>query len=279
MIPVNDSKLAFSLIASCLIHAIVMILAPTAFKNDSTRRHRDMIPVGLLELSPAKQETASRQEEKPNPVKKPALAAPKPKLPKPERAEPVAKKPPAEQAPPLGVKSPPTEQTVKSPESHPALPVDPVPHYSTAPSPGGGSEAGAGNLLGQGEESGVIPGSGMGGGGGTASLGLGRGSGTPGAAAPTTPVHINREAKPMQTVRATYPPMALRMGLEGDVTLRISIDSEGNVTDAEIIKSGGAGFDDEALKAVRQARFEPAQNEGRNVPAVFTYVYHFRLRK
>jgi periplasmic protein TonB len=278
MIPVNDSKLAFPLIASCLIHAIVAVLAPTAFKNDSTRRHRDLIPVGLLELSPAKQETASRQEEKPNPVKKPALAAPKPKLPKPERAEPVAKKPPAEQAPPLGVKSPPTEQTVKSPESHPALPVDPVPHYSTAPSPGGGSEAGAGNLFGQGE-SGVIPGSGMRGGGGTASLGLGRGSGTPGPAAPTTPVRINREAKPMQTVRATYPPMALRMGLEGDVTLRISIDSEGNVTDAEIIKSGGAGFDDEALKAVRQARFEPAQNEGRNVPAVFTYVYHFRLRK
>jgi periplasmic protein TonB len=272
MIPVNDSKLAFSLIASCLIHAIVMIMAPTAFKNDSNRRHRDLISVGLLELQPPKQETASGQEEKPDPVTKPALAAPKPKLPKPERAESVAKKPPA------GVKSPPIEVAVKSPESHPDFPVDPVPHYWTAPSPGGGSEAGAGNLFGQGE-SGVFPGSGMGGGGGTASLGLGRGSGTPGAAAPTTPVHINREAKPMQTVRATYPPMALRMGLEGDVTLRISIDSEGNVTDAEIIKSGGAGFDDEALKAVRQARFEPAQNEGRNVPAVFTYVYRFRLRK
>jgi TonB family protein len=278
MIPVNDSKLAFPLIASCLIHAIVMILAPTAFKDDSTRRHRDLISVGLLELHPAKQETAPRQEEKPDPVKKPALTAPKPKLPKPERAETVAKKPPAKQAPPLEVTSPPTEGAVKSPESHPALPVDPVPHYSTAPSPGDGSEAGAGNLFGQGE-SGVIPGSGMGGGGGTASLGLGRGSGTPGPAAPTTPVRINREAKPMQTVRATYPPMALRMGLEGDVTLRISVDSEGNVTDAEIIKSGGASFDDEAVKAVRHARFEPAQNEGRNVPAVFTYVYRFRVRK
>ncbi len=278
MIAVNDSKLAFSLIASCLIHAIVMIEAPTAFKNDSDRRDRDLISVGLLELHLAKQETASRQEEKPDPVTKPALAAPKPKLPKPKRAELVAKKPPAEQAPPLGVESPPIEEAVKSPESHPDFPVDPVPHYWTAPSPGGGSEAGAGNLFGEGE-SGVIPGLGMGGGGGTASLGLGRGSGTPGAAAPTTPVHINREAKPMQTVRATYPPMALRMGLEGDVTLRISIDSEGNVTDAEITKSGGPGFDDEAVKAVRQARFEPAQNEGRNVPAVFTYVYRFRLRK
>ena len=90
---------------------------------------------------------------------------------------------------------------------------------------------------------------------------------------------MTREAKPVQTVRATYPPMALRMGLESDVTLSISIDSEGNITNAAIVKSGGAGFDDEALKAVKQARFEPAQNEGRNVPAVFTYVYRFRLRK
>ena len=34
----------------------------------------------------------------------------------------------------------------------------------------------------------------------------------------------------------------------------------------------------EALRAVKQARFEPAQNDGKNVPAEFTYVYRFRLR-
>jgi protein TonB len=73
--------------------------------------------------------------------------------------------------------------------------------------------------------------------------------------------------------------MALRMGLEGDVTLRIEVDPEGQVTKAEIIKSGGASFDEEALKAVKQARFAAAQNDGQNVPAEFTYVYRFRLRK
>ena len=36
--------------------------------------------------------------------------------------------------------------------------------------------------------------------------------------------------------------MALRMGLEGDVTLRIEVDPEGKVTRAEIIKSGGFGL-------------------------------------
>lgn len=73
--------------------------------------------------------------------------------------------------------------------------------------------------------------------------------------------------------------MALRMGVEGDVTLRIQIDSEGKVTKADIVKSGGAAFDEEAVKALKQARFEPANKDGRNVPAEFTYVYRFRLRK
>jgi TonB family protein len=73
--------------------------------------------------------------------------------------------------------------------------------------------------------------------------------------------------------------MALRMGLEGDVTLRIEVDPEGKVTRAEIIKSGGAGFDEEALKAVKQSPFEPAQRDGQNVAAEFSYIYRFRLQR
>jgi protein TonB len=67
--------------------------------------------------------------------------------------------------------------------------------------------------------------------------------------------------------------------MESDVTLRIEVDPTGSVTKAEITKSGGAGFDEEALKAVKQSRFEPAQREGRNVPAEFTYLYRFRLHR
>jgi protein TonB len=125
-----------------------------------------------------------------------------------------------------------------------------------------------------------VPGSGTaGGGGGTAASGLGRGSGAPGLPAQAAPLRTNREAKPIQTARASYPPMALRMGMEADVTLRIIVDPEGNVTKAEIIKNGGAGFDEEALKAVKQSRFEPAQKDGQNVPAEFTFIYKFRLQR
>ena len=108
--------------------------------------------------------------------------------------------------------------------------------------------------------------------------GLGRGSGAPGLPA-QTPVRTNREAKPIQTVRAIYPAMALRAGLESDVTLKIEVDPDGKVTKAEIIKSGGGSFDEEALKAVRQSRFEPAQRDSQNVPAEFTFVYRFRLQR
>ena len=115
--------------------------------------------------------------------------------------------------------------------------------------------------------------------GGTGNAGLGRGSGALGLPAETTTLRVEREAKPMQIARASYPPMALRMGWEGDVTLKIEVDPEGKVTKAEIIKSGGPGFDEEAVKAATQSRFEPAQRDGQNIAAEFSYIYRFRLRR
>jgi len=61
--------------------------------------------------------------------------------------------------------------------------------------------------------------------------------------------------------------------------LKIEVDPEGKVTKAKIIKNVGAGFDEEALKAVRQSRFEPAQRDGQNVPGEFTFIYRFRLQR
>jgi protein TonB len=69
------------------------------------------------------------------------------------------------------------------------------------------------------------------------------------------------------------------MGMESDVVLKIEVDTAGRVTSAEITKSGGAGFDEEALRAVKRARFEPAQKDGQTVPAEFTYIYRFRLQR
>ena len=273
----NNSPLASSLIASCLIHAIVVVLSSTWFLHDN-HIQQTLIDVRLVELPSVKQETRSPEEEKINSVQKMPAPPPEPRVKTIKSAEPMATKAPPNQPPPP-LTSPLKEEAVKSPELQSTLSADHMSPNSTAPVQGGGSEVETGNLFGQGDV-GVVAGTGTGGGGsGTAAFGLDRGHGAPGSSTPTIPLRTNRQATPLQTVRASYPPMALRMGVEGDVTLRIEIDSDGKVTKADIVKSGGAAFDEEAVKAVKQARFEPANKDGRNVPAEFTYVYRFRLRK
>jgi periplasmic protein TonB len=274
---VRDDSLSLSLLASCFIHGVVIILTSMILKYTVSLRREDFLPVGLIDVPRQEQARPIQKIETPPKIKKPPL--PLPKVEKTKEPKPLAK---SEIVQPKSAPLPtvPKEEPVKPIEAKPPpAKSDGPPAFPSVKVEGGGSEAGAGNLFGKGDVA-VVPGSGTaGGGGGTATSGLGRGSGDPGLSVPTTPLRTNREAKPIQTVRAVYPPLALRMGMESDVTLRIEIDTEGKVMRAEITKSGGAGFDEEALKAVKQSRFEPAQKDGKNVPAEFTYIYRFRLQK
>jgi periplasmic protein TonB len=266
-------------ISSLMIHGLVIMLGSFLVHHGSLHR-QEFLPIRLIELPRPEIPAPQKKIAAPTEVKKPAPPPP-PKVEKPKPPPAIAKAPivkPEPPAPPLA--APKKEEPPKAVEAKPVEPERPLsaPTFpSEARIEGGGSEAGAGRLFENGDI-GVVPGSGTaGGGGGTAASGLGRGSGAPGL--PAMPLRTNREAKPIRNVRAAYPPMALRAGLESDVSLRIEVDVQGQVTKAEIIKSGGAGFDQEALKAVKQARFEPAQRDGQNVPAEFTYVYRFRLQK
>jgi periplasmic protein TonB len=272
---VKNDSISIPLISSLLIH-LAMFLLGSMMIHDSNLPRQDFLPISLVDL-PRAEPTPIRKLEMPREEIKP-----QPKPEKRKEATKVIKKQPAKLEP-LPTPSPALakEEPPKVTETKPNPPekIEPLPSLAPSARPeGGGSEAGAGNLFGKGDV-GVVPGTGTaGGGGGTASAGLGRGSGAPGPPAQTV-LKTNREARPIQTARASYPLMALRRGLEADVTLRIIVGPEGNVTRAEIVKSGGAGFDEEALKAVKQSRFEPAQREGRNVPAEFTYIFRFRLQR
>jgi periplasmic protein TonB len=272
-------SLGIPLMSSCLIHATT-ILFGIALMQKSNMTRPAFIPVSLIDLPAAeKPAPVPDKAEKPSEMKKsPALPPKAANRKEAETTVPRAKIKPEPYPPP----TPARDEPIKTTESNPALPVKieaPSSFLPPALVEGGGSAAGAGNLFDKGDV-GVAPGSGTAGeGGGNAVSGLGRGSGAPGLPALSAPIKTNREAKPIQTARASYPPMALRMGIEGDVTLKIIVDREGKVTTAEIVKSGGAGFDEEALKAVKQSRFEPAQKDGQNVPAEFTYIYRFRLHR
>ncbi len=76
--------------------------------------------------------------------------------------------------------------------------------------------------------------------------------------------------------RITYPRAARRAGVEGRVIVQFVVNEKGDVTDPLVVHGIGAGCDEEAVRAVSQAKFTPGMQRGRPVkvrlslPVVFT---------
>jgi protein TonB len=135
---------------------------------------------------------------------------------------------------------------------------------------GVGSGAGVGALDGPGQGKGPGQGAGPGGfgelgpggGGGGEYVGqFGRGDG---------PVFRHR-ALPQ------YPSEAKREDREGKVVLRLSIDAEGLLHDAEVVSHTGLEFAEEALRAIRKSSFLPAKRNGHPVPSKALLAVRFKL--
>jgi protein TonB len=75
-----------------------------------------------------------------------------------------------------------------------------------------------------------------------------------------------------------YPRLARELGKEGTVLLRLTIDEGGSLTHVEVLKGAGSGFDEEALRAVRESRFSPARMNGRTVASRARLPIRFVLR-
>jgi len=92
--------------------------------------------------------------------------------------------------------------------------------------------------------------------------GDGRGAGTGPVAAyfgsPDGPRFLKRSLP-------NYPETARRLDKEGQVVLQLTIDERGALIDIQLIKRAGFGFDEEAVKALRQSSFCPAKRDGRPV--------------
>lgn len=75
-----------------------------------------------------------------------------------------------------------------------------------------------------------------------------------------------------------YPYGARRRGVQGEVKLRIILGSDGRVRDEmEVLEGLPYGVTDEAIKAARQIKFEPARKDGRPVSQYVTVIYHFNI--
>jgi len=77
--------------------------------------------------------------------------------------------------------------------------------------------------------------------------------------------------------RISYPPRALRQGIEGVVILELFIDKSGAIRKVGVIKDPGYGFADAAVAAIRGLSCEPARANGLPVAVRFRYPVRFTV--
>lgn len=96
----------------------------------------------------------------------------------------------------------------------------------------------------------------------------------PAAAAPEVSA---ADFKRTRFVAPVYPPQALSRGQEGEVRVRITVDTAGRVTAAQVLSATPPDvFDQAAVNAVRKWRFEPVIRDGRPIEASIATTIRFR---
>ena len=97
---------------------------------------------------------------------------------------------------------------------------------------------------------------------------------------PARPVRLSAGITPppkVHDVRPVYPPIALSARVEGTVILEATVDVDGRVSEARILRSLPL-LDQPAVDAVRQWVYTPARLDGVPVPVIITVTVSFTLR-
>jgi len=92
-----------------------------------------------------------------------------------------------------------------------------------------------------------------------------------------TPIYQVDSAPVLVSDFREYPKEAQQAGIEGTVTLSITIDTEGSVVNARVLKGPGNGLNEAALEAIRKCKFKPAMKAGQPVSTEIEYRYTFQL--
>lgn len=82
-----------------------------------------------------------------------------------------------------------------------------------------------------------------------------------------------RRAEPL------YPPVARRLGREGEVVLRLFLDERGVLDTVEVVRGSGFGFTEAAIDAMRRSVFAPARRNGNPVASRVVVPVRFLLRE
>lgn len=85
--------------------------------------------------------------------------------------------------------------------------------------------------------------------------------------------------KAIGRIEPVYPRSARRRGREGIVTIEAAVEETGQVGDVAVVAtSGHDDLDSAAIKAVRKAKFVPANDNGQSVAAKLRLTFNFRLK-
>ncbi len=98
---------------------------------------------------------------------------------------------------------------------------------------------------------------------------------TPGA----DQARVDAPASPLRSITPKYPRSSRLRGEEGPVRLELTVDAFGAVTKVSVaVSSGFEALDAAAVKAVREALFNPASRAGRNVESTIGLTFVFKLK-
>jgi periplasmic protein TonB len=97
---------------------------------------------------------------------------------------------------------------------------------------------------------------------------------------PADQITGDAELIPLVRISPQYPPKALRDGVEGEVTLRVTIGPDGTVKSASVESSRPRGFfEASAMAAAYKSRFRPKVVDGKPVESTGTWKVTFNLPK
>jgi len=96
----------------------------------------------------------------------------------------------------------------------------------------------------------------------------------------TVPVQFGSEEGPqfLRRIIPGYPLQAKRLHKQGTVILMLTIDAEGTLANVVIVKKAGFGFDEAAVKAVKESSFKAAFQNGTSVACRALLPMKFQLR-
>jgi len=84
--------------------------------------------------------------------------------------------------------------------------------------------------------------------------------------------------QPLSPLRPAYPPGAASRGVEGPVVLFATLKADGTVSDVVVMGSPDSELQEEAIRALKKCRDQPAMLDGQLIETQMTIVFNFQLQ-